>query len=131
MLNAKDQIEALSSDEEEIDPNTGKAYHVPPPLMSPHVGKGSVDLPTLRESKQVKNEAATKSLTIAMETHVTTSLRGQRRPRKPRQRSSSSPAFGVRPRRRPPPQQWQPIQIRWTSPPMEASPLAWTGPLSI
>ncbi len=48
MLNAQQQIDALSSDEEEIDHNTGKAYHVPPSLTSPYVEKGSVDLPTLR-----------------------------------------------------------------------------------
>ncbi len=38
---------------------------------------------------------------------------------------------GVCPRKQPPAQQRQPIQIRWTSSPMEASPLAWKGPVSI
>ena len=56
----------LSSEEEEIGPNTGKAAHVPQSLMSPYVEKGSFDLPTLHESRQVKRPATKKSLTVAL-----------------------------------------------------------------
>ncbi len=59
-------MESLSSDEEEIDPSTGKACHVPPSLMSPYEERGSVDVPTLRGSRQVKKEATKKSNSSAM-----------------------------------------------------------------
>ncbi len=36
---AEEQIVVLSKDEDEIDPTTGKAYHVLPKLMSPYMEK--------------------------------------------------------------------------------------------
>ncbi len=60
--NVDGEIVVLSSDEEEIDSDTGKPYQIPPSLMSPFMNKGFVNLPTRRESNQVKKEAAKKSL---------------------------------------------------------------------
>ena len=50
----------LSSEGAEIYPNTCKAAHVPQSLLNAYMEKGSVDLPTLRESRQIKRAATKK-----------------------------------------------------------------------